>query len=85
MRACGVHVGLAFQMQDDLLDVEGTSARTGKPRGLDLRDGNPSLPIVLALEADAEVRRIFALEAAERRPTSRRGSRASGAPGCVAP
>jgi octaprenyl-diphosphate synthase len=53
MRACGMHVGRAFQMQDDLLDVEGTTARTGKPRGLDLRDGNPSLPIVLALAEDA--------------------------------
>jgi octaprenyl-diphosphate synthase len=62
MRGCGLHVGRAFQMQDDLLDVEGTPARTGKPRGLDLRDGNPSLPIVLASEADPEVRRIFALE-----------------------
>jgi geranylgeranyl pyrophosphate synthase len=61
MRVCGMHVGRAFQMQDDLLDVEGASARTGKPRGLDLRDGNPSLPIVLALADDAEVRRIFAL------------------------
>ncbi len=60
MAACGLHVGRAFQMQDDLLDVEGSSARTGKPRGLDLRDGNPSLPIVLALDEDAEVRRIFA-------------------------
>ena len=62
MRACGTHVGRAFQMQDDLLDVEGSPARTGKPRGLDLRDGNPSLPIVLALDADPEVRRIFGLE-----------------------
>jgi octaprenyl-diphosphate synthase len=62
MRACGAHVGRAFQMQDDLLDVQGSPARTGKPRGLDLRDGNPSLPIVLAIEADAEVRRIFGLE-----------------------
>ena len=62
MRECGTHVGRAFQMQDDLLDIEGTSARTGKPRGLDLRDGNPSLPIVLALELDPEVRRIFGLE-----------------------
>jgi octaprenyl-diphosphate synthase len=66
MRTCGTHIGRAFQMQDDLLDVEGTSARTGKPRGLDLRDGNPSLPIVLALEHDPEVRRIFAASA----PTS---------------
>jgi octaprenyl-diphosphate synthase len=62
MRTCGVHVGRAFQMQDDLLDVESTTARTGKPRGLDLRDGNPSLPIVLALAEDAEVRRLFGLE-----------------------
>jgi octaprenyl-diphosphate synthase len=62
MRACGTHVGRAFQMQDDLLDIEGTTARTGKPRGLDLRDGNPSLPIVLALERDVEVRRIFGLD-----------------------
>ncbi|HXJ35784.1 MAG TPA: polyprenyl synthetase family protein [Candidatus Eisenbacteria bacterium] len=61
MQACGTQVGRAFQMQDDLLDVEGSTARTGKPRGLDLRDGNPSLPIVLALAHDAEVRRIFGL------------------------
>ena len=63
MAACGTHVGRAFQMQDDLLDVESTTAQTGKPRGLDLRDGNPSLPIVLALQEDAEVRRIFGLAA----------------------
>jgi octaprenyl-diphosphate synthase len=59
MAACGQHVGLAFQMRDDLLDVQGHPAETGKPRGIDLRDGNPSLPIVLALERDAEVRRLF--------------------------
>ena len=60
MAACGQQVGLAFQMRDDLLDVEGHPAETGKPRGIDLRDGNPSLPIVLALARDAEVRRLFA-------------------------
>jgi octaprenyl-diphosphate synthase len=63
MAACGQHVGLAFQMRDDLLDVEGHPAETGKPRGIDLRDGNPSLPIVLALERDAEVRRLFSTPA----------------------
>ena len=63
MATCGQHVGLAFQMRDDLLDVEGHPAETGKPRGIDLRDGNPSLPIVLALERDAEVRRLFAAPA----------------------
>src|SRR5207302_1906815 len=60
MASCGRHVGLAFQVSDDLLDVEGQPAVTGKPRGLDLRDGNPSLPIVLALAGDAELRELFA-------------------------
>jgi octaprenyl-diphosphate synthase len=63
MAACGRHAGLAFQMRDDLLDVAGHPAETGKPRGIDLRDGNPSLPIVLALERDAEVRRLFSAPA----------------------
>ena len=63
MATCGRHVGLAFQMRDDLLDVEGHPAETGKPRGIDLRDGNPSLPIVLALERDPEMRRLFAAPA----------------------
>jgi len=49
-------------VSDDLLDVVGTPAVTGKPRGLDLRDGNPSLPIVLALRRDPELARLFARE-----------------------
>jgi octaprenyl-diphosphate synthase len=59
MAACGREVGLAFQVSDDLLDVIGDPSVTGKPRGIDLRDGNPSLPIVLALERDGEVARLF--------------------------
>ncbi len=65
MAACGRHVGLAFQMSDDLLDVTGQPGTTGKPRGIDLRDGNPSLPIVLAL-GDPKLARLFAA----RRPTA---------------
>jgi octaprenyl-diphosphate synthase len=59
MASCGFNVGMTFQIVDDLLDVEGDQARLGKPTGLDLRDGNPSLPIVLALHRDVEVARIF--------------------------
>jgi octaprenyl-diphosphate synthase len=59
MEACGRHVGLAFQMQDDLLDA-GQTTVTGKPRGIDLRDGNPSLPVVLTLARDPEFRTLFA-------------------------
>ncbi|MBX3028080.1 polyprenyl synthetase family protein [bacterium] len=60
MARCGRHVGLTFQMVDDLLDVTAQEAMLGKPVGLDVREGNPSLPIVLALEQDDELRRLFA-------------------------
>ncbi len=59
MWACGFNIGMAFQVIDDLLDVEGDEDLTGKPVGIDLRDGNPSLPLVLAVARDAEVRRVF--------------------------
>jgi geranylgeranyl pyrophosphate synthase len=58
MGLCGFNIGMAFQVIDDLLDVEG-DIRTGKPIGIDLRDGNPSLPLVLAIGLDADVRRVF--------------------------
>lgn len=61
MHQCGQRLGIAFQMQDDLLDVTAETTVIGKPRGLDLRDGSPSLPIVLALQRDPEVARIFSL------------------------
>ena len=60
MSACGQQVGMAFQMRDDMLDVEGDPTDTGKPRGIDLRDGNPSLPIVLALQRDPALQPLFA-------------------------
>jgi octaprenyl-diphosphate synthase len=59
MASCGFSVGMTFQVVDDLLDVVGTEERVGKPVGLDLRDGSPSLPIVLAIRRDPEVARIF--------------------------
>jgi len=62
MAAGGEEIGLAFQVSDDLLDVAGHPALTGKPRGIDLRDGNPSLPIVLALGGDPEIAQLFAAE-----------------------
>ncbi|MGH7859115.1 MAG: polyprenyl synthetase family protein [Candidatus Binatia bacterium] len=56
---CGNAIGMAFQVSDDLLDVEGDEQRTGKPVGIDLRDGNPSLPIVLALPESDVLRRVW--------------------------
>jgi octaprenyl-diphosphate synthase len=47
----GLNMGIAFQMVDDILDIVGHVELLGKPTGMDLRDGNPSLPIILALKA----------------------------------
>jgi octaprenyl-diphosphate synthase len=41
MARCGRHVGLTFQMVDDLLDVTASDAALGKPVGLDVREENP--------------------------------------------
>lgn len=56
---CGSSIGMAFQVIDDLLDVIGDPAQTGKPVGIDLRDGNPSLPIVLALPRSPSLARVW--------------------------
>jgi len=60
MARCGRHVGMTFQMVDDLLDVTADESHLGKPVGLDVRDGNPSLPIVLAVADDREAAQAFA-------------------------
>ncbi len=57
---CARHVGLTFQIVDDLLDVTADESDLGKPIGLDVREGNPSLPIVLAIKQDTEIARLFA-------------------------
>ena len=46
----GLNMGIAFQMVDDILDVVAHPDLLGKPVGIDLRDGNPSLPIILGLK-----------------------------------
>jgi octaprenyl-diphosphate synthase len=56
---CGRSIGMAFQVVDDLLDVVGATERTGKPVGIDVRDGNPSLPIVLAMRPGSELERVW--------------------------
>lgn len=47
----GAAVGLAFQVQDDILDVEGDAALTGRPTGSDQARAMPTYPAVAGLEA----------------------------------
>lgn len=47
----GQEMGLAFQIGDDLLDVEGNSAETGKPTGLDQAAGKATLVAVQGAES----------------------------------
>jgi octaprenyl-diphosphate synthase len=46
----GHHLGLAFQMADDLLDYTLDSAALGKKVGADLREGKLTLPVIHALQ-----------------------------------
>jgi geranylgeranyl pyrophosphate synthase len=56
--AFGRRIGLAFQILDDVLDVAGDTARTGKHRGTDLLDGTVTLPLILARARHRDLSRI---------------------------
>ncbi|MET7609148.1 polyprenyl synthetase family protein [Streptomyces avermitilis] len=59
--AFGEHVGLAFQLVDDLLGIWGDPAHTGKQVGADLRVRKKSLPVVAALTSPGadELRALY--------------------------
>ncbi len=59
-------IGLAFQVQDDILDIEGSSEQTGKPQGTDIAANKPTYPAIMGLsEAKAKAQSLCdeALEA----------------------
>jgi geranylgeranyl pyrophosphate synthase len=47
----GAEIGLAFQIQDDILDIEGNTSTLGKRAGADAGLAKPTYPSVLGLEA----------------------------------
>jgi geranylgeranyl pyrophosphate synthase len=56
----GLALGIAFQITDDILDCAGETIDTGKIAGTDLREGTPTLPLLLAAREDAVVRQALA-------------------------
>jgi geranylgeranyl diphosphate synthase type I len=56
----GRELGLAFQIQDDVLGIWGDEARTGKPAESDVATRKKSLPVVYALERSEKLRALYA-------------------------
>ncbi len=61
----GRSLGTAFQLVDDLLDYEGATEQLGKNVGDDLREGKPTLPLLIAMERGTATQRQFIRQAIE--------------------
>ena len=56
-RDYGMKIGTAFQVADDLLDLEASEEKLGKPQGHDIKEGKLTLPLIVALrQAGADKR-----------------------------
>ncbi|GFE53938.1 hypothetical protein BaOVIS_013420 [Babesia ovis] len=56
----GLHVGMAFQIYDDLLDYESHSTKLGKPTLNDLSSGLITMPLIMALPESPELGTLLA-------------------------
>jgi len=68
LRNYGYHLGMAFQIVDDILDFRGDEDRMGKPVANDLRQGIATLPVMLFSEKSPNHPTI--LKAVRREPVS---------------
>ncbi len=50
LAAYGLNLGMAFQIVDDILDIDGNVSQLGKSKGVDFIDGKPTLPLMFAIE-----------------------------------
>jgi len=77
LREYGRHVGLAFQMVDDVLGIWGDPAVTGKPVGDDLSARKMTYPVILALQSSEEagglLREVYATSTSSQDPLASMG------------
>ena len=59
LAAYGLHLGRAFQIVDDVLDVEGDPRALGKSVLADVREGKLTLPVLYALEREPSLRALL--------------------------
>lgn len=62
MRRYGEKVGVAFQLADDVLDLESDAATSGKTPGIDLREGVPTMPTLLVRHRAAAQQDAYSLD-----------------------
>nr|WCH56138.1 prenyl transferase [Calliblepharis sp.] len=58
----GKHLGLAFQIIDDILDIVGSNNSLGKPAGSDLKNGYLTSPFIFALEENPHLHNLITRE-----------------------
>ncbi len=63
MADLGLHLGLAFQLIDDLLDYSGAIEQTGKNVGDDLAQGKVTLPLIRAMACANDSERLLIRQA----------------------
>jgi octaprenyl-diphosphate synthase len=65
----GEELGLAFQLIDDLLDLAGDPARTGKKLFADLHEGKATYPLIVLLEREPDARPLIEALVAQDEPS----------------
>ncbi len=71
LREFGHHLGMAFQLKDDLLDYVASDSTLGKNTGIDFKEGKVTLPLIHALESANEEERETVAAALKKKKTTK--------------
>ncbi len=77
-RIFGLNLGLAFQVQDDIIGIWGDEALTGKSAASDLVEGKNSLPVLYGIGEKGKFAQRWNASAISPEDVTRAGSNAEG-------